>query len=201
MLRQITPVLNASLEWMARQVPMRCHLHSAPNAGSISSHPTYQFINKQSPNSKTQRLVTAGLKASTSNATSVPALNTLAHSRLTMERTRMMPFNRNTNTHNYYQLLGVPTNAKAKDIKAAYYLLAKQCHPDAKSKTDAKARKKFLDISEAYAVLSDEVKRAEYDQQGMKRHGSMVKPPERTDTFSQSAESVKASGANASTGE
>ncbi|XP_074603196.1 dnaJ homolog l(2)tid, mitochondrial-like isoform X2 [Brevipalpus obovatus] len=65
----------------------------------------------------------------------------------------------------YYQILGVPRNASAKDIKKAYFQLAKQHHPDA-NKGDPESSKKFHEVSEAYEVLSDESKRRTYDQFG-----------------------------------
>ncbi|HET6909181.1 MAG TPA: molecular chaperone DnaJ [Mycobacteriales bacterium] len=63
----------------------------------------------------------------------------------------------------YYAALGVPKDASAAEIKKAYRKLARQYHPDA-NKGDAKAEEKFKEISEAYAVLSDETKRKEYDE-------------------------------------
>ncbi|KAJ1528871.1 hypothetical protein ONE63_007242 [Megalurothrips usitatus] len=65
----------------------------------------------------------------------------------------------------YYQLLGVARNASSKDIKKAYYQLAKRYHPDT-NKNDPNAAKKFQEVSEAYEVLSDDTKRREYDQWG-----------------------------------
>ncbi|XP_011333226.1 protein tumorous imaginal discs, mitochondrial isoform X2 [Ooceraea biroi] len=66
---------------------------------------------------------------------------------------------------NYYEILGVSKNASAKDIKKAYYQLAKKYHPDT-NKGDPSSGKKFQEVSEAYEVLSDDVKRKEYDTWG-----------------------------------
>lgn len=67
----------------------------------------------------------------------------------------------------YYKVLGISKNASAKDIKKAYYQLAKKYHPDVNTnKNDADASKKFQEVSAAYEVLSDETKRREYDTYG-----------------------------------
>lgn len=66
----------------------------------------------------------------------------------------------------YYQILGVPKSASAKDIKAAYRKLARQWHPDVNPTRKKDAEEKFKDISEAYEVLSDAEKRKRYDSLG-----------------------------------
>uniref|UniRef100_A0A8B9TUX6 DnaJ homolog subfamily A member 3, mitochondrial n=1 Tax=Anas platyrhynchos TaxID=8839 RepID=A0A8B9TUX6_ANAPL len=60
----------------------------------------------------------------------------------------------------YYQVLGVPRSASQKEIKKAYYQLAKKYHPDT-NKDDPKAKEKFAQLAEAY-----EVKRKQYDAYG-----------------------------------
>jgi len=65
----------------------------------------------------------------------------------------------------YYQLLGVKKSATDDEIKKAYRTLAKKYHPD-KNKGNKEAENKFKEISEAYAVLSDKEKRAQYDRLG-----------------------------------
>ncbi|MCI8991276.1 MAG: molecular chaperone DnaJ [Eubacterium sp.] len=65
----------------------------------------------------------------------------------------------------YYEVLGVDRNADASAIKKAYRSLAKKYHPDA-NPGDTEAEKKFKEASEAYAVLSDDEKRRQYDQFG-----------------------------------
>ncbi|KAG4955318.1 hypothetical protein JHK82_041026 [Glycine max] len=64
----------------------------------------------------------------------------------------------------YYSTLGVPKSATGKEIKAAYRRLARQYHPDVNKEPGA--TEKFKEISAAYEVLSDDKKRALYDQYG-----------------------------------
>jgi DnaJ-class molecular chaperone len=65
----------------------------------------------------------------------------------------------------HYDVLGVDKNADAKEIKRAYYKLAKQHHPDT-NKGDKTAEKKFTEVSNSYEVLADKEKREAYDQFG-----------------------------------
>src|SRR5580698_3318645 len=69
------------------------------------------------------------------------------------------------NKTDYYELLGVPKNCNAEDLKKAYRKLAMQWHPD-KNPGDKNAEHKFKEISEAYQVLSDYDSRAAYDRFG-----------------------------------
>ena len=65
----------------------------------------------------------------------------------------------------YYEVLGVDKSADANAIKKAYRTLAKKYHPDM-NPGDKEAEAKFKEVNEAYAVLSDEEKKAKYDQFG-----------------------------------
>ncbi len=78
----------------------------------------------------------------------------------------------------YYELLGVGRDASSEDLKRAYRQLAREFHPDA-NPNDAQAEAKFKEISEAYAVLSDDQARARYDQFGHEglRSGGMGGDP------------------------
>lgn len=64
-----------------------------------------------------------------------------------------------------YETLGVPKSASTDEIKKAYRKLAKEWHPD-KHKGDKQAEEKFKLINNAYEILSDDQKRAQYDQFG-----------------------------------
>ena len=64
----------------------------------------------------------------------------------------------------YYEVLGVGKNASKDEIKKAYRRLSKQYHPDLNKEADA--TEKFKEIQEAYEVLSDDQKKARYDQFG-----------------------------------
>jgi curved DNA-binding protein len=65
----------------------------------------------------------------------------------------------------YYTILGVNKNATADEIKKAYRQLALKYHPD-RNKGDKEAEEHFKEINEAYAVLSNEEKRRQYDMFG-----------------------------------
>ena len=65
----------------------------------------------------------------------------------------------------YYEVLGVEKNASADEIKKAYKKMAIKYHPD-RNPGDKDAEDKFKEAAEAYEVLSDDNKRARYDQFG-----------------------------------
>ncbi|MCO5381683.1 molecular chaperone DnaJ [Methanosarcina sp. Z-7115] len=67
-------------------------------------------------------------------------------------------------TRDYYEILGLSKDTSAEDIKKTYRKLALQYHPDRNK--EAGAEEKFKEVSEAYAVLSDPEKRAQYDRLG-----------------------------------
>ncbi|MGY6554411.1 MAG: DnaJ C-terminal domain-containing protein [Wenzhouxiangella sp.] len=77
----------------------------------------------------------------------------------------------------YYKTLGVKPEASADEIKRAYRKLARKYHPDVSKEADAEA--KFKELGEAYEVLKDPEKRAQYDQlrQGGWRQGQEFRPP------------------------
>jgi len=70
----------------------------------------------------------------------------------------------------YYEILGVKKEASEAELKKAYRDLAKKYHPD-KNKGNKEAENRFKEISEAYAVLSDKDKRAQYDRLGREAFG------------------------------
>lgn len=70
----------------------------------------------------------------------------------------------------YYEILGVPKSATQEEIKKAYRKVAIQFHPD-KNPGNKEAEEKFKEAAEAYEVLSDADKRAQYDRFGHSRPG------------------------------
>ena len=67
------------------------------------------------------------------------------------------------NLRNYYEILGITSKASSDEVKRAYRSLARKYHPD-RNPGNKVAEEKFKDINEAYEVLSDAVKRSQYDQ-------------------------------------
>ncbi len=65
----------------------------------------------------------------------------------------------------YYEVLGVSRSASQDEMKKAYRKLAMEFHPD-RNKGDSNAEEKFKEVGEAYAVLSDQQKRTQYDKFG-----------------------------------
>ena len=65
----------------------------------------------------------------------------------------------------YYEILGVKRDASADDLKKAFRHLARKYHPDL-NKGSKEAEEKFKEINEAYQVLGDPQKKAQYDQVG-----------------------------------
>ncbi|KAG7269879.1 hypothetical protein CRUP_033246 [Coryphaenoides rupestris] len=78
---------------------------------------------------------------------------------------------RASSKQDFYQILGVPRKATQKDIKKAYYQMAKKYHPDT-NKDDPQAKEKFAQLADAYEVLSDEGKRQQYDVYGSAGFGA-----------------------------
>jgi molecular chaperone DnaJ len=72
-----------------------------------------------------------------------------------------------SNKRDYYEVLGVPKDASVDEIKLAYRKLAKKYHPDI-NKEDPNAKEKFIEVQEAYEVLSDPEKRRNYDNFGFR---------------------------------
>jgi curved DNA-binding protein len=77
----------------------------------------------------------------------------------------------------YYEILGVPRNASAEEIRRAFRKLAREYHPDV-ARDKRQAEEKFKEINEAHEVLSDPDKRRQYDELGMTwGRGAEFRPP------------------------
>lgn len=74
-------------------------------------------------------------------------------------------FYKMSNKRDYYEILGVSRTASADELRKVYRQLALKYHPD-RNPNDASAEAKFKEVNEAYSVLSDDAKRARYDQFG-----------------------------------
>jgi curved DNA-binding protein CbpA len=89
-----------------------------------------------------------------------------------------------SNSTDYYQILGVTPSADLAVIKAVYKALALKFHPDRNKDNPVAAAKRMSEINEAYSVLSDENKRAEYDRsrRGSSEQDQFEDEPEGFDT-------------------
>lgn len=76
--------------------------------------------------------------------------------------TRMLSTAILTSQKGFYDVLGVKKSDSVRDIKKAYYELAKMCHPD--TSLSSVSSERFQEVQEAYEVLSNATKRAEYDR-------------------------------------
>ena len=76
---------------------------------------------------------------------------------------------------NYYQILGVPEDALLKEIQSAWRIFVKENHEDVVPTWERQAAKeRMFEINEAYEVLSNEEKRAHYDNSNMLNGGSTI---------------------------
>lgn len=76
-------------------------------------------------------------------------------------------------SQDYYEILGIPRNADEKEVKKAYRNLARKYHPDVCKEPGAEER--FKKINEAYSIISDPQKRAQYDHLGHDTYTSASK--------------------------
>src|SRR3954467_15979187 len=99
----------------------------------------------------------------------------------------------------YYDILGLSKGASADEIKKAHRKLVRQYHPDV-NKNDKKAEEKFKEVQEAYDILSDDTKRANYDQFGHAGVGTAPGGPPGGDPFEAFRRSAGGRGGGAGNG-
>lgn len=94
------------------------------------------------------------------------------------------PLHTTTNKYSkdYYRTLNIAKNASDKEIKSAYFQLAKKYHPDA-NPGDKDAANKFQEVSEAYEVLGKRNRKSEYDMFGSQRKGQNYQNPNQQWTY------------------
>lgn len=88
---------------------------------------------------------------------------------------------------NYYKILGVTARCEEGEIRKCYRKLAMQYHPD-RNPDDSSAEEKFKEIAEAYGVLTDPVKRKEYDR--CRKSGATFTSTHSSEGFSYSQEDI-----------
>lgn len=93
-----------------------------------------------------------------------------------------------------YIVLGVPRNATADEIKKAYRTKARELHPD-KNQGDPDAAERFKEVQEAFEILKDKKKRANFDRFGNVEGGGMGSPEEFFREFFQGFKTAAAGGA------
>lgn len=85
---------------------------------------------------------------------------------------------------NYYDVLGIPKDADNKAISEAYKRMALKNHPDKNPDNVEEANQRFIQISQAYQVLSDSNKRSRYDRgQSVDRHNFFYDDDDDDETF------------------
>lgn len=127
-------------------------IRSAPNKVASSSNLNLTTQHRRS-------LTTASSSSSTPSAKHKQSRPSLSFARSFHSTTR-----NEASVKDPYATLGVKRDASAKDIKGAYYDLAKKFHPDTSKEKGAKER--FVEIQSAYDILSDEKKKAAFDRFG-----------------------------------
>ena len=86
-----------------------------------------------------------------------------------------------THKDDYYQILSVPRSANENEIKKAYKKLALKLHPDKNPSQIAKSA--FLKVSKAFEVLSDPIKRRQFDQFGAEQVREPLNQPDPEEIF------------------
>ncbi|KAI5481075.1 molecular chaperone DnaJ [Pseudohyphozyma bogoriensis] len=148
---------------MAAGKPLSCLCRSASRQATPSSAAPIRRISTSaaapSSSSATKRSQPAQVAHGSSWSSRVNSWSTKRH-----EARRGFHSSARVLAKDPYSVLGVAKDASSSDIKKTYYGLAKKYHPDSNKEPSAKA--KFMEIQEAYDILSDDKKRADFDRYG-----------------------------------
>ncbi|SNX85592.1 related to MDJ1 - heat shock protein [Melanopsichium pennsylvanicum] len=132
---------------------------------SFASRPGFSLVRADAASSSTPSLPGSSRSlVSLARPRSCSSCGNQLSNQRTFTRTFSSSAARFASTKDPYSVLGVKKDADAKDIKRAYYGLAKKFHPDTNKEKGSKER--FVEIQNAYDLLSDDKKRAAYDQYG-----------------------------------
>ncbi|SPO27160.1 related to MDJ1 - heat shock protein [Ustilago trichophora] len=132
---------------------------------SFASRPSVSLVRADASASSSSKLPASSRSlVSLSHPRSCSSCGNQLPNQRTSARTFSSSAARPASTKDPYSVLGVKKDADPKDIKRAYYGLAKKYHPDTNKEKGSKER--FVEIQNAYDLLSDEKKRAAYDQYG-----------------------------------
>ncbi|GAC93143.1 chaperone regulator [Pseudozyma hubeiensis SY62] len=148
----------------AARLPALC---TPSSSTAISAAPRLSLTSATSSTSASpasSRSLVSWSRASSNRPRSCGSCGSQLSSSFTSTRSFTASASRSASPKDPYSVLGVKKDADVKDIKRAYYGLAKKYHPDTNKDKDSKER--FVEIQNAYDLLSDDKKRAAYDQYG-----------------------------------
>ncbi|KAJ9480166.1 DnaJ-like protein 1, mitochondrial [Pseudozyma hubeiensis] len=148
----------------AARLPSFCTPSSSTAISIAPRRPLTSAASSTSTPAASSRSLVSWSRASSTRPRSCGSCGSQLPSSVTSTRPFSASASRTASPKDPYSVLGVKKGADVKDIKRAYYGLAKKYHPDTNKDKDSKER--FVEIQNAYDLLSDDKKRAAYDQYG-----------------------------------